>query len=295
MSGSGAPQKPKDYPVGYGKPPLWSRFVKGQSGNSAGRPKRKAAPQANTTKMDKALRDRIIEENNRLVSVREGDRQIKITTAEALRQAERMAAFKGNPIAQRNALARLECAVADRAAEIEEDHAFWRDYCDKYQKLERSGQSISEEFPRPDDLIFKDNKFVTYVWTPKLAAENRQWIEVLLLQAEKDIRVLRAKMDISNDPKPLSLVFAIALNELLPQRYRFDNVRLILIMENCRTMNKRKLEYALKDAWKALGMPYRPATTFPAAEPHVDWLKKAFGRAVEHFKRRREIEARQGF
>ena len=30
----------RDSPVGYGKPPEWSRFKKGQSGNPQGRPKK---------------------------------------------------------------------------------------------------------------------------------------------------------------------------------------------------------------------------------------------------------------
>jgi hypothetical protein len=32
------PDDERDYPVGYGKPPPHSRFVKGQSGNPRGRP-----------------------------------------------------------------------------------------------------------------------------------------------------------------------------------------------------------------------------------------------------------------
>jgi hypothetical protein len=32
------PETPRDYVVGYGKPPLHTRFVKGQSGNPRGRP-----------------------------------------------------------------------------------------------------------------------------------------------------------------------------------------------------------------------------------------------------------------
>ena len=31
--------QPRDYPVGYGKPPAESRFQKGQSGNPGGRPR----------------------------------------------------------------------------------------------------------------------------------------------------------------------------------------------------------------------------------------------------------------
>jgi Family of unknown function (DUF5681) len=35
------PETPRDYVVGYGKPPLHTRFQKGQSGNPTGRPRGK--------------------------------------------------------------------------------------------------------------------------------------------------------------------------------------------------------------------------------------------------------------
>ena len=43
----------RDETVGYKKPPKWSRFVKGQSGNPKGRPKRTL----NTSTMVKAILD----------------------------------------------------------------------------------------------------------------------------------------------------------------------------------------------------------------------------------------------
>ena len=33
------PEKQRDYPVGYGRPPRHTRFIKGQSGNPRGRPR----------------------------------------------------------------------------------------------------------------------------------------------------------------------------------------------------------------------------------------------------------------
>ncbi|NJL50895.1 MAG: hypothetical protein HC909_04470, partial [Blastochloris sp.] len=47
----------KDYEVGYGKPPLSGRFVKGVSGNPRGRPKkaRPASPQPDTSARDRFL------------------------------------------------------------------------------------------------------------------------------------------------------------------------------------------------------------------------------------------------
>ena len=40
---TGDPETPQDYKVGYGRPPTHARFQKGQSGNPAGRPKKRGA------------------------------------------------------------------------------------------------------------------------------------------------------------------------------------------------------------------------------------------------------------
>jgi hypothetical protein len=65
------PDDQRDYEVGYGKPPRHSRFVKGQSGNSRGRP-----PGAKNMKtlLSKALNELVVVTDNggrRKVSKRE--------------------------------------------------------------------------------------------------------------------------------------------------------------------------------------------------------------------------------
>jgi Family of unknown function (DUF5681) len=55
------PEDPRDYEVGYGKPPRHTRFVKGQSGNPRGRP-----PGAKnfTTLLSEALNETVIVTEN---------------------------------------------------------------------------------------------------------------------------------------------------------------------------------------------------------------------------------------
>ena len=83
------------YEVGYGKPPVHTRFRKGQSGNPSGRPKRKATERAKEIALQEAYR---------LVPVRGGDKIVKIPAIQAVHRSQIALAAKGNGPAQRAVL-----------------------------------------------------------------------------------------------------------------------------------------------------------------------------------------------
>jgi hypothetical protein len=62
-----------DYEVGYGKPPERTRFKKGKSGNPKGR-----------SKGAKNLKTDLIEELQENITVREGDRTVRISKQRAI-------------------------------------------------------------------------------------------------------------------------------------------------------------------------------------------------------------------
>src|SRR5918993_995824 len=83
------------YEVGYGKPPVHTRFRSGQSGNPSGRLKRTANERA---------KDIALQEAYRLVPVRDGDKIVKMPAIQAVHRSQIALAAKGNGPAQRAVL-----------------------------------------------------------------------------------------------------------------------------------------------------------------------------------------------
>ena len=106
-----------DFEVGYCKPPLRTRFRKGQSGNAGGRPRGMTAGRA------KAL---ALKEAYRMVNVKAGDRIIALPALQAILRSQVALAAKGNGPAQRaviEAVQAIEREVAAQAAAETKDKA----------------------------------------------------------------------------------------------------------------------------------------------------------------------------
>ena len=86
----------RDYRVGYGKPPVHSRFPKGQSGNPRGRPR---------GSMNKGRAKALaLKEAYRPVTIKEGDRLLVMPAIQAVMRSQVALAAKGNGPAQRSVI-----------------------------------------------------------------------------------------------------------------------------------------------------------------------------------------------
>lgn len=101
MSGDGTRKlaPPTDYDVGFGKPPTGSRFKPGQSGNPKGRPK--GSKNKRPGLHEERMKDIILDEAYREISVRDGDRSVSIPMAQAVVRSMAVNAAKGQHRAQR--------------------------------------------------------------------------------------------------------------------------------------------------------------------------------------------------
>jgi hypothetical protein len=113
--------------VGYGKPPVHSRFRKGKSGNPTGKRKHGEAERA------EAL---IRQEAYRLLTVREGEKVSRMPALQAVIRSQIAAAAKGNVPAQR-ALVKIVQDIEDARARRTAQTA--------NKKLSKDGNDITDE------------------------------------------------------------------------------------------------------------------------------------------------------
>lgn len=147
--------------VGYGRPPLYTRFQKGQSGYPLGRPKKKRTEMpADDDGSNAAIMRKVLEEP---VRVREGGKVRTMPKSEALQRKIEQMALSGKSVnLMRDMKNEFHAEDARRHAQIEDDYAFWRQYIERYQaardRTRQSGKPLQGFWILPEDISFPDNR-----------------------------------------------------------------------------------------------------------------------------------------
>jgi hypothetical protein len=260
------------YEVGYKKPPESCRFAKGKSGNPRGRPAKKR-PDSKPL-VDKSTMESILKMSLREVTARDGSDFTRITAFDAVLQMMLAAATKGSVAAQKAIVGLVDRARKEHAAEIAEDHAFWKDYAATHKKytagLQTAGQPESEGLPHPDDLVFEEGcPVMVRGGDPLIAAKNRDAMvrlrDVLMLQAEQDVRRYPSKEKYHDRTTIfVSHYLLVYTNSCLPKRMQLSDDQIQFRMWNISCLQKNKLEEQLKAGWADLGVRYeRNQLTLP--------------------------------
>jgi hypothetical protein len=98
-----------EHKVGYRKPPVRTRFRKGQSGNPGGRPRGMTAGRATALALKEAYRP---------VNVREGDKVISLPAIQAVLRSQVALAAKGNGAAQRAVIEAVQAIEREIEAHV---------------------------------------------------------------------------------------------------------------------------------------------------------------------------------
>lgn len=170
-------QMPAAFEVGYAKPPEANRFQKGKSGNPRGRPKRakQKLPQLN----DERLKSIIIAEAYRTIKVREGEKTITLSMAEAVFRSISVSAARGQHRSQRLFTQMLRTTEAENwklASEwLQTAIEYKHEWEQEIARCERIGAPIPEPIPHPRDLEIDMKTGQVIVKGPFTPEEKVKW------------------------------------------------------------------------------------------------------------------------
>lgn len=179
-----------EYDVGYGKPPLDTRFRPGQSGNPRGRPKGSKNRPKPPALHEERLKSIVLEEAYRAISVKDANRQVTIPMAQAVIRSLAVNAAKGNQRAQR--------LFTELLATTERDnkrlHDEWLETAINYKvewerELERRralGIDGPEPLPHPDHVVINMQNGTVEIRGPVTKEDKAEWDRFRTLKKDCD-------------------------------------------------------------------------------------------------------------
>lgn len=272
-----------DDEIGYGKPPRYTRFRKGQSGNPKGRPKKKViAEEIPDSDYDDAMR-RIV---NRKMKVTVDGKQQELAAFEAVALKQQADALRGSVTAQREFLRakeRLDARDMERKKQgeakaklqaEEEEQAREQHYHDfvklhalqvkVYDDAEANGCDPVPEYPHPDDFRF-DHAAKTVTIDGPYCAEHAHAIKRMVY--ERDLNLLNLIVQLRQRPKAtqVQIKMSIALyniwDVMLPSSERLfgsklDGAMLLLFDKPMKALRKQRAEV---EWWLKMNPPPEPS------------------------------------
>ena len=207
--------------VGYGRPPAATRFVKGQSGNPAGRPLGSKNKPAQLGAYD--LRQIVLSEANRAVQINERDEVVTVPMVQAVVRRIGIDAMKGRPRAQE-----LFMKVNDKA-QFESIQLYERQlqtYCEYKAHWEQELRCrarlgithLPDPLPHPDDIVINRQTGEVEMHGPMTREEEVQYEALLkhLIMLQEGLPQLEAMLQ--EDCEPSHRTFLEQMKQTLLER-----------------------------------------------------------------------------
>jgi Family of unknown function (DUF5681) len=239
--------------LGYGKPPPWTQFRAGQSGNPKGRPKKTASTTTQKSIManfrssasDDVLREILSEP---LTATDKNGKLKTISKFHALQIAQLKTALKGSAHAQQALIKEaraLEQRDAEReAAEEAEERAIdarlyatmvarKKDRARMWAEAMANGTEPQEPWPHPDDILINHKRQTWYIRGPNSSVDT-DFAEYCRSARDyyfaEEIVALRGKSKFSKMMARFYMILVFYFNALLPLRWQIkpDDLEILL-------------------------------------------------------------------
>lgn len=248
-----SPGRPRTapYEVGYGKPPEGSRFVKGQSGNPGGRPRK---PKPRPPRLSDAPSDGFLStEAYRTVTLRENGKTIELPVTQAVFRSLATGAIKGNRLSQKYFLEHV----------AHKEDIYLQYAADRYARLEtlkKKGEAALADherrelpppdlIPHPDDIVLNPVTLEAAVNGPETVDDAHRYDHSVMLREHLLLRSVHAKKPgkrptIRHGDEAICTYLFLAqfLNSILPRRYRWTECAEVTLMVTYEDLPRRERE-----------------------------------------------------
>lgn len=194
-----------DNEVGYGKPPKKNQWAKGTSGNYFGRPRGTKKVQPPPKRSYDPVLQLILQETDRMVSVREGDAHKQMSVLEASLRRLGVEAMRGKFQAIKLLQEMRRCAETDilhtgaqMSLTVDRYKAEWEPVF-AIRRLE--GRAEHPQLPHPDHVRFSRDTNLMEILGPSDADQKRGWDALKSLLRSLDQKLKTAELVLLDDPK----------------------------------------------------------------------------------------------
>lgn len=168
------------YDVGFGKPPKETQFIKGRSGNPAGRPKgSKNKPKLIT---DERFKDMVLEEAYREIAINDDTGTMTIPIVQAGLRSMTVKAAKGDYRSLKLMTELIDRTETEKLRRKEFEIGEAMEYLvkadEEVRRRELRGQSVSDIIPHPNDIFIDTDKGTVKVIGPMTYTDQKRMIQL---------------------------------------------------------------------------------------------------------------------